>query len=99
MATIRDEIRRIVEEPVSAEELDENKSFFKGQLVLGLETNEGVASSILSMELYGLGLDYLQRYDEIIDAITIEDVQAAAQHYLNPDAYALAVAGPQSDPA
>jgi len=99
VATIRDEIRRIVEEPVSAEELDENKSFFKGQLVLGLETNEVVASSILSMELYGLGLDYLQRYDEIIDAITIEDVQAAAQHYLNPDAYALAVAGPQSDPA
>lgn len=91
---IRSEIRRIVEEPVSSDELEENKSFFKGQLVLGLETNEGVASSLSSMEFYGLGLDYLERYSDIIDAITVEDVQAAARRYLDPDAYALAVAGP-----
>ncbi len=91
---IRDEIRRLLDEPVSAEELADNKSFFKGQLVLGLETNEGVSSSVLAMELYGLGLDYLQKYADLIDSITVEDVQAAARRYLNPDAYALAVAGP-----
>jgi zinc protease len=91
--SIRAEIRRIVEEPVLPEELSDNQSFFKGQLLLGLETNEGVAGSILSMELYQLGLDYLLNYTEMIDSITIADVQAAAQAYLNPDAYALAVAG------
>ncbi len=91
------EVRRMVEEPVTPEELADNKSFFKGQLVLGLETNEGVAGSILSMEMYNLGLDYLQNYAALIDAITAEDVLQAARHYLNPDAYALAVAGPESD--
>jgi zinc protease len=93
--SIRAEIRRIVEEPVLPEELSDNQSFFKGQLLLGLETNEGVAGSVLSMELYQLGLDYLLNYTEMVDAITIADVQAAAQAYLNPDAYALAVAGPE----
>jgi zinc protease len=93
--SIRVEIRRIVEEPVLPEELADNQSFFKGQLLLGLETNEGVAGSILSMELNQLGLDYLLNYAEMIDAITIADVQAAARAYLNPDAYALAVAGPE----
>ena len=34
-------------------------------------------------------------YTEMIDSITIAAVQAAAQAYLNPDAYALAVAGPE----
>lgn len=97
--SIRAEIRRLVEEPVGEDELAENKSFFKGQLVLGLETNEGVAASISSMELYDLGLDYLERYGEMIDALTVEDVQAAARRYLDPDAYALAVAGPQTAPA
>jgi predicted Zn-dependent peptidase len=47
------------------------------------------------MELHQLGLDYLLNYTEMIDSTTIADVQAAAQAYLNPDAYALAVAGPE----
>jgi zinc protease len=93
--SIRAEIRRIVDEPVLPEELADNQSFFKGQLLLGLETNEGVASSVLSMELHQLGLDYLLNYTKLIDSITTADVQAAAQAYLNPDAYALAVAGPE----
>jgi zinc protease len=59
-----------------------------------LETNEGVARTILSMERYNLGLDYLQRYKDLIDAVTPERVRAAARRWLDPDAYALAVAGP-----
>jgi zinc protease len=92
--SIRHEIKRMVEEPVTDEELAENKTFFKGQLVLGLETNEGVAGSISTMELHGLGLDYLRHYAAMVDALRVEEVQAAAQHYLNPDACALGIAGP-----
>lgn len=94
--TIGEEIRRITQEPVTPEELADNKSFFKGQLVISLETNEGVAGSIMNMEKFGLGLDYLHRYADMIDALTTEQVQAAASHYLNPDAYALAIAGPEA---
>jgi predicted Zn-dependent peptidase len=46
------------------------------------------------MELYELGLDYLQKYASMIDAITVEDVQRASQQYLDADAYVVAVAGP-----
>ncbi len=94
--TIREEIRRITSEPVTAEELSDNKSFFKGQLVISLETNEGVAGSIMNMEKYGLGLDYLRRYAAMIDALTEEQVMAAAARYLDPDVYALAIAGPEA---
>jgi zinc protease len=94
IASIREEVRRMVDEPVTDEELAENKDNFKGRLPIQLETNEGVAGSLSNMELYDLGLDYLRNYARIIDTITVEDVQAAARAYLNPDAYALAVAGP-----
>jgi zinc protease len=91
---IRGEIRQITTAPVSEEELADNKANFTGRLPLQLETNEGVAGTILMMERYRLGLDYLRTYAASINAITAEDVLAAAQRYLNPDAYALGIAGP-----
>jgi len=94
VASIRDEIRRICQEPVGEKELADNKAFITGSLPLQLETNEGVARSILNMERYNLGLDYLQRYAGLINEITAERVQAVAQRWLDPDAYALAIAGP-----
>ncbi len=94
--SIRDEVRRLQDERVGEEELADNKAYLTGSLPLRLETNEGVAQALLDMERYGLGLDYLQRYTELINAITAERVQTAAQKYLNPDAYALAIAGPET---
>jgi zinc protease len=88
------EIERIQTEPVSAEELADSKAYRTGSLPVSLETNSGLASVIIDMELYNLGPDYLQRFPDLINAITIEDVQAAAQKYLSTDQIAIAVAGP-----
>ncbi len=92
--SIRAEIRRMCQEPVPAEELEDSQAFLVGSLPLRLETNEGVARAILHMERYGLGLDYLQRYGDLVREITPQRVQAAARKWLDPDAYNLAVAGP-----
>ena len=94
IASVRAEIRRMCEEPVDEEELSDNRAFITGSLPLRLETNEGVARAILDMEHFNLGLDYLQRYTDLINEITAERVQAVAQRWLAPDAYALAIAGP-----
>jgi zinc protease len=94
VASIRDEIKRICEEPVGEDELADNKAFITGSLPLRLETNEGVARYLLDIERYDLGLDYLQRYDGLINAVTLDQIQATAQRWLDSDAYALAIAGP-----
>lgn len=94
IAGIQAEIRRICEDLVDEEELSDNKAFITGSLPLRLETNEGVAGAILNMERYSLGLDYLQRYADLIYRISAEQVRAVAQRWLDPDAYALAIAGP-----
>jgi zinc protease len=92
--TILKEFARLGSEPVPDEELDDSKSFLTGSLPLRLETNEGVARSLLDIVFYDLGLDYLQRYADLINAIGPSEVQRVAATYLNPDAYVLAVAGP-----
>lgn len=96
IALILEEIQGMVQEPVSEEELNDNKSFYKGQVILALETNEGVAGSLVSMEQYDLGLDYLLRYADLIDEINAEDILEVSQKYLHPEAYTLAVAGPKA---
>ena len=77
--------------------MSDNKAFITGSLPLRLETNEGVARAILDMERYGLGLDYLRRYVDLIYQITAERVRTVAQRWLDPNAYALAIAGPPTD--
>ena len=93
---ILEEMRRIRETPITETELADVKAYWVGSLPLDVETNEGVASELMNMELYNLGLDYLYRYPELVNAIRVDDVQAVAQRWLTPDAYVLAVAGPQS---
>jgi zinc protease len=92
---MRAEVRRIRDKLVGSKELADNKAFVTGSLPLRLETNDGVAGIIVDMEFYNLGLDYLQRYSDTMNAITPKRIQAAACKYLDPDHYALAVAGPE----
>lgn len=94
VAAMLDEVRRLRDEPVPAAELEDCKRYLIGSLPLHLETNDGVASTLVDIEWHGLGLDYLARYAGIINSLTADQVQAAAQKYLDPAAYVLAVAGP-----
>ena len=88
------EARRFVSEPVSAEELDDSKSLFLGRLPLLLESNGGVAISLLNMERFNLGLDYFIHYPGKIKAVTPEEIHETSRKYLDPDKLIIAVAGP-----
>jgi zinc protease len=92
---IRREIRKFTTRKVTADELHDNKANLLGRLPFSLETNEGLAGNVSSLELYGLGLDYLQRYPDMIRAITRDEIQAVAGDFLNADQYVLAIAGPE----
>lgn len=91
-----EELRRLTSERVTDEELDDNHSYFTGRLPLQLESNEGIAGTLHTMEAHNLGLDYLVNYHEVIYKLTADDLLNAAQHYLNPDALVIAVAGPNN---
>lgn len=94
LESIRAEIRRLQEEPVSAEELADSQAYLTGSLPMAIETNGGIADIVTDMELYNLGLDYLVHYAGQINAVTPERVQSAAQRHFSADEVAVAVAGP-----
>lgn len=92
---ILDEIRRIQSDLVTDEELADSKAYRTGSLPMSIETNAGIADVITDMEIYDLGLDYLYRYPELINAITPERIRQAARAYLSAEQVAVAVCGPE----
>ncbi len=94
VALILQELQRLRETRVSKEELLDTQSYLTGSLPLQLETNAGVAHALLNIERHNLGLDYLQRYTDMIMAVTAPQVQDVAQRWLDPEHYALAIVDP-----
>ena len=91
---IKEEIERFSSQTVSADELADNQSNFIGRLPLSLESNSGMASAILNLERYDLGLDYYRHYPEMVREVSVEDVLACASRYWNSDKLAAGIAGP-----
>jgi zinc protease len=80
-----EEIRRMREKEVSQEELAAAKDYLVGSFPLRLDTNRKVANFLAQVEFFGLGLDYPDRYPELIQRISQQDVLRVARLYLQPD--------------
>ena len=96
LSSIRAELWRFLADgPTEAEQTDGVSSLLGG-LPRQLETNEGAAAVMGEIELYDLGLDYLERYPDILRSLTREQVITTARRWLKPDGLVGAVAGPPS---
>ncbi len=88
------ELKRFVDDGVTADELKDSQDNFVGRLPLSLESNGGVAGAILNIERHNLGLDYYQRYEGLVREVTREDVLNAARKFIDTEKLAVATAGP-----
>ena len=76
-------------------EMDESRSYLIGSIPRLLETNETIAVFLQECERFDLGLDYDRRLPELLEAIGIDEVRAAAADILHPERAAIAIAGPE----
>lgn len=93
-ALITQELKRYVDDGISPEELADSQANFVGRLPLSLESNGGVAGSILNIERFDLGLDYYRQYADMVKAVTVKDVCETAYKYIDPERLVIATAGP-----
>ena len=73
------EVRRIAEEGPTQQELDEAKSYLKGSRMLSFDTSAKLAGALLQYQLDHLPIDYIERRNALVDAVTLEDARRAAQ--------------------
>ena len=93
-AIIDQEIQKVRDAPISPAELERAKSMMISAHAIDDQTNAQQAQSAASDELYGLGYRSDADYAAKINAITLEDVQRAAQKYLVPAHSAVAIVEP-----
>lgn len=95
----KEEIGRIREHGVSEEELTAAKNYLTGSFPLRLDTNRRIAGFLSQVEYFGLGLDYVERYSDLIRKVSREDILRVAKRYLQPDRLIVVVVADQEKAA
>ncbi len=87
------EFKKLIDEPVSMQELQAAKKYFLGNFIMSHETSDSKAQALALFELYGYGYKYADRYLELINKVTAEDIQRVARRYFTH--YVLGLAAPE----
>lgn len=80
--------------PPTADEVARAKRSILASYVFRVDTAEDVLAQQLALEHFGYPLDWIDRYRERIEAVTTEQVRAAAQEHLRPERFSILVVGP-----
>jgi predicted Zn-dependent peptidase len=97
VTTVVNELRRIAEEPVPADELEKARNFTKGRFVLQLESPQGLMMYGLRREVLESRLAEPEEILAALDRVTLDDVQRVAQDVIGDHGFKLAVIGPFDD--
>jgi zinc protease len=76
------EIHRIAEEGPTAAELAKAKSYQKGSFPLRFDTSTKVAAQLVLMQIEDLGIDYIDKRNDLVEAVTLADVKRVAKRLL-----------------
>ena len=77
------------------QELAKTKSFLKGSYGLYFDTSSKIAAQLVQIQLDKLGIDYIDRRNGMIDAVTRADVQRVAKRLLDGKMLITVVGKPQ----
>lgn len=97
VAVVRDVIRQTAAEGLTEEELADAKRYITGSFPLALDSTSEIAGFLVAMQTNDLGIDYLDRRNGLVEAVTIEEVQRVARRMLVEDAMVWVAVG-RSDP-
>ena len=94
---IRQQWRRLATSGVTAEELDEAKTFLTGSFPLRFTSTDRIASILLGMQIEDLGIDFLDRRNAEVEAVTLANANRVAQRLYDVDALTVVVVGDPDD--
>ena len=97
VASIDAEVTRMQRDGVSPAELADAKRYLIGSMPRLLETNDRIATFLLTAEHFGLGVDFDRRLPGLLEAVTRDEVNAAAAWLLRSEHASIAIAGPYAD--
>ena len=89
----REVIKKYADEGPTQQDLDEAKTFLTGSYALRFSSNSAIANQLLGIQQQNLGIDYVQKRNALVNAVTLDQVKAQAKRLLHPDRLIVTVVG------
>jgi len=93
LEVVKAEWKRMAEKGVSEKELTDAKTYLTGSYHLRFGSSDAIAGILVSMQVHDLGIDFLDRRNGLVEAVTHAQVNQVAKRLLDPDNLVFVVAG------
>ncbi len=93
LAIVRAEWARMAEAGVTEAELEAAKRYLTGAYPLRFDGYGNIADMLLGLQVAGLGLDYVNIRNDLVEAVTTEDIARVARRLLVPERLTFVVVG------
>jgi len=93
LQVIESELKRVAEQGPTAEELDAAKNYLTGAYALRFDSSANIANQLLWIQIEDLGIDYVTRRNELIEAVTLDDIKRVAKRLIEADRLITTIVG------
>jgi zinc protease len=93
LAVIREVLAKMAAEGPTEAELAEAKTYLTGSYALRFSSNAAIARQLLGLQQQDLGIDYVDRRNALVEAVTLDQVKAQAKRLLHPDRFIVTIVG------
>src|SRR5690606_24478730 len=93
LAIVREEWLRMAGEGVTEAELEAAKRYLTGAYPLRFDGYGRIAGQLLALQMAGLGLDYVNIRNDLVEAVTTADIARVARRLLDPGRLTFVVVG------
>lgn len=90
---VREQWQKLATEGVTQAELDSTKTYLTGSYPLRFDSNAAIATILVGMQMEGLPTAYVENRNEMVEAVTLDDVNRVARELLRPDDLHFVVVG------
>jgi zinc protease len=89
-----EEAQNLELQPPTAEEVNRAKEGILNSFIFNVDTRKEILGQQLTYEYFGYPLDWLDRYRNGVENVTVEEVRRVAQKYIHPQQFVILVVGP-----
>jgi zinc protease len=86
-------MRHFYEDSVTEKEIAAAKDYLTGELPLAMTSTDKIAGLLVGLQLDHLGINYLDRRNDMIRQVTPDDIERVIRRWFNPDGLTLAMVG------
>ena len=94
LGIIRDEWKKMRDEGPTQKEVDDAKQYLTGAWPLRFTSTGSIADILLAVQRDNLGLDYIDKRNSMVEAVTLEDAKRVSKRLYDPDGLTVVIVGP-----